>query len=238
MTVWIMLTTGSKGLDKLLGGGIGRGVLTQIYGAFATGKTTLAMQVGLLNNGKVAYIDTEGGFSPKRLATMAETRGFDKERTLQKFLVFESFDFKEQKKTISGLKKIVNEKFSLIVVDSITNHYRIEENKSAVTADLGKQLQTLFWLARKYNLGVIIINQVYFDSKHNVLKPIAEHTLGYKCKDILRLEKLRNGFRIAVLERHRFKPEGGIVYFKITDKGIEDVEKIKSSQKAPELVLL
>ncbi|WP_175060201.1 DNA repair and recombination protein RadB [Thermococcus sp. 2319x1] len=233
-----MLTTGSKSLDELLGGGIGRGVLTQVYGAFATGKTTLAMQVGLLNDGKVAYIDTEGGFSPERLATMAETRGLDKEKILQKFLIFESFDFKEQKKTISGLKKIINERFSLIVVDSITNHYRVEKNKSAVTADLGKQLQTLLWLARKYNLGVIVINQVYFDSEHNLLKPIAEHTLGYKCKDILRLEKLRDGFRIAVLERHRLKPEGGIVYFKITDKGIEDAEKIKPSQKAPELVSL
>ena len=112
----------------------------------------------------------------------------------------------------------------------ITNHYRVEENKSAITADLGKQLQVLLWLSRKYNLAVIVTNQVYFDSKQNTLKPIAEHTLGYKCKDIVRLEKLRPGLRIAVLERHRFRPEGGIVYFKITDKGIEDVEKTKSSQ--------
>ncbi|USH00551.1 DNA repair and recombination protein RadB [Thermococcus argininiproducens] len=225
-----MLTTGSKALDELLGGGIDKGVLTQIYGPFATGKTTLAMQVGLLNMGKIAYIDTEGGFSPERLAKMAESRGMDANTVLQRFLIFEIFDFKEQRKTISRLKKIVNETFSMIIVDSITNHYRVEENKSAITVDLGKQLQVLLWLSRKYNLAVIVTNQVYFDSKQNTLKPIAEHTLGYKCKDIVRLEKLRPGLRIAILERHRFRPEGGIVYFKITDKGIEDVEKTKSSQ--------
>ncbi|MCD6140217.1 MAG: DNA repair and recombination protein RadB [Thermococcus sp.] len=225
-----MLTTGSKNLDSLLGGGIEKGILTQVYGPFATGKTTLAMQIGLLNEGKVAYIDTEGGFSPERLAKMVESRDMDPNSTLQKFLIFEAFDFKEQKKTISSLKKIVNGKFSMIVVDSITNHYRVEEKKSSMTMDLGKQLQILSWLARKYNLAVIVTNQVYFDSKQNILKPLAEHIMGYKCKDILRLEKLRPGLRIAVLERHRFRPEGGIVHFKITDKGIEDIEKTKSSQ--------
>jgi DNA repair protein RadB len=28
--------------------------------------------------------------------------------------------------------------------------------------------------------------------------------------------------RAAVLERHRFRPEGGMVYLKITEKGIEE----------------
>ncbi|AHF80403.1 DNA repair and recombination protein RadB [Thermococcus paralvinellae] len=218
------LTTGSRSLDELLGGGIERGILTQVYGAFATGKTTLAMQIGLLNRGKVAYIDTEGGFSPERLKLMAETRGLNADETLQKFIIFEPQDFKEQKRIISKLKTIVNERFSLVVVDSITSHYRVEKNKQSLNVELGKQLQVLLWLARKYNLAVIVVNQVYFDSNSNSLKPIAEHTLGYKCKDILRLEKLsRPGIRIAVLERHRFRPEGGIVYFKITDKGIEDI---------------
>ena len=218
------LTTGSKSLDELLGGGIGRGVLTQVYGTFATGKTTLAMQIGLLSHGKVVYIDTEGGFSPERLKLMAEKRGFDADEVLQRFIIFEPHDFKEQKRVISKLKTMVNEKFSLIVVDSITSHYRVEKNKQSLNVDLGKQLQVLLWLARKYNLAVIVVNQVYFDSNSNSLKPIAEHTLGYKCKDILRLERLsRPGIRLAVLERHRFKPEGRIVYFKITDKGIEDV---------------
>ncbi len=219
-----LLSTGSKALDELLGGGIERKVLTQIYGPFATGKTTLAAQVGILNRGKVAYIDTEGGFSPERIALMAEGRKIEPEAVLQRFIIFEPQDFKEQKKTIARLKTIVDGSFSLIVLDSITAHYRVEENKSRLLTDLGKQLQILLWLSRKFNLGVIVINQVHFDSKAGIPKPVAEHILGYKCKDILRLDKFnRPNVRVAILERHRFKPEGGMVYFKITDRGIEDL---------------
>lgn len=219
-----LLSTGSKGIDELLGGGIEKGVLTQIYGPFASGKTTLAMQIGLLNRGKVAYVDTESGFSPERLKVMASSRGLNSEEVLQKFLLFEPENFREQGKIIARLKKVVDQRFSLVVVDSITAHYRVESNKQAGSTELSKQLQVLLWLARKYKIAVIVINQVFHDSKVDVLRPIAEQTLGYKCKDILRLERLeRPGVRIALLERHRHKPEGGMVYFKITNKGIEDV---------------
>lgn len=37
----IQLTTGSKELDKLLGGGIETGSITEIFGEFRTGKTQL-----------------------------------------------------------------------------------------------------------------------------------------------------------------------------------------------------
>nr|Q9V2F6.2 RecName: Full=DNA repair and recombination protein RadB [Pyrococcus abyssi GE5]CCE69494.1 TPA: DNA repair and recombination protein RadB [Pyrococcus abyssi GE5] len=219
------LTTGVKGLDELLGGGVARGVILQVYGPFATGKTTFAMQVGLLNEGKVAYVDTEGGFSPERLKQMAESRGLDPEKALSKFIIFEPMDLNEQRRIISKLKTVVSDKFSLVVVDSLTAHYRAEGSRDHV--ELAKQLQVLQWLARKKNVAVIVVNQVYYDSNTNTLRPIAEHTLGYRTKDILRFEKFRVGVRLAVLERHRFRPEGGIVYFKITDKGIEDVLKAK-----------
>lgn len=66
-----MLSTGTKSLDSLLGGGgfAPGGVLTQVYGPYASGKTTLALQTGLLSGKKVAYVDTEGGdFLPKDLS--------------------------------------------------------------------------------------------------------------------------------------------------------------------------
>lgn len=37
----ILLTTGSKELDKLLGGGIETGSITEVFGEFRTGKTQL-----------------------------------------------------------------------------------------------------------------------------------------------------------------------------------------------------
>ncbi|NJE02484.1 DNA repair and recombination protein RadB [Thermococcus sp. JdF3] len=218
-----MLSTGVKSLDELLGGGIAPGVLTQIYGGFATGKTTLAVQVGLLSRGKIAYIDTEGGFSPERLSQMATARGLDPEEALQRFILFTPSDFKEQRRSVGGLKKIVDGTFSLVVVDSLTAHYRVEENRRGLSAELGKQLQVLLWIARKNSIPVVIINQVHFDSRAERMKPVAEHTLNYRTKDILRLDRLNvPGLRVAVLERHRFRPEGGMVHFRITEKGIEE----------------
>ncbi|WP_297437570.1 DNA repair and recombination protein RadB [Thermococcus sp.] len=218
-----MLTTGVESLDELLGGGFAPGVLTQVYGSFATGKTTLAVQAALLSGGKVAYVDTEGGFSPERLAQMSKARGLNPEESLGRFLLFIPMDFKEQRRVIGGLKRVINREFSLVVVDSITAHYRVEESRRNLTADLGRQLQTLLWVARKHDIPIIVINQVHYDSRAGRMKPVAEHTLNYRCKDILRLDKLNGGgMRAAVLERHRFRPEGGMVYLRITEKGIED----------------
>ncbi|MBP1911203.1 DNA repair and recombination protein RadB [Thermococcus stetteri] len=220
-----MLSTGTKSLDDLLGGGFAPGVLTQVYGPYASGKTTLALQTGLLSGKKVAYVDTEGGFSPERLAQMAETRGLNPEEALSRFILFTPADFKEQRRVIGSLKKTVDDNFSLVVVDSITAHYRAEENRSGLIAELSRQLQVLLWIARKHNIPVIVINQVHFDTRTEMTKPVAEQTLGYRCKDILRLDRLpKPGLRVAVLERHRFRPEGLMAYFRITEKGIEDVE--------------
>ncbi|WP_297548572.1 DNA repair and recombination protein RadB [Thermococcus sp.] len=219
-----MLSTGSKKLDELLGGGFAPGVLTQIYGPYATGKTTLAVQTGILSGKKVAYVDTEGGFSPERLRQMAEARNLNPEEVLSRFILFTPADFKEQRRVIGSLKKVVDESFSLVVVDSITAHYRAEENRVGLLTDLSRQLQVLLWIARRQNIPVLVINQVHYDTRLERTRPVAEQTLGYRCKDILRLDKLQKpGLRLAILERHRFRPEGVMVYFRITEKGIEDV---------------
>jgi len=216
------LTTGVKSLDDILRGGFERGVLTQVYGPYATGKTTLAMQVGILNEGYVAYVDTEGGFSPERLAEIAESRGI-KEEVLERFILFTPDSFMEQLRIVGNLKKIVNRTFSLVVIDSITSLYRSEERRGLSTV-LTRQLQTLSWIARRSNVAVIVINQVHFDSRTGSTRPVAEYIMGYRCKDILRLDKLPlPGRRLAVLERHRNLPEGLMAKFKITEKGLEDV---------------
>lgn len=77
----ITLTTGSRDLDKLLGGGMETGSITEIFGEFRSGKTqichTLAVTCQLPisqggGEGKCLYIDTEGTFRPERLLAVAE----------------------------------------------------------------------------------------------------------------------------------------------------------------------
>lgn len=76
----LYLSTGSKDLDKLLGGGMETGAITELFGEFRTGKTqlchTLAVTCQLPMDrggaeGKALYIDTEGTFRPERLVEIA-----------------------------------------------------------------------------------------------------------------------------------------------------------------------
>ena len=57
-----MITTQLKKLDKVLGGGIKNGIITDIFGFRGTGKTQLALQIALnpLKNGNnVLFIKLE-----------------------------------------------------------------------------------------------------------------------------------------------------------------------------------
>lgn len=44
----IMITTGSKNLDQLLGGGIETGAITELFGEFRTGKTQLCHTLAVI----------------------------------------------------------------------------------------------------------------------------------------------------------------------------------------------
>src|SRR2546425_7223332 len=78
------LTTCSKALDELLGGGLETQAITECYGEFSAGKSQLAHQLavnvtrpeddgGL--NGDVVWIDTEQAFRPQRVRQMAHALG-------------------------------------------------------------------------------------------------------------------------------------------------------------------
>src|SRR5271157_3413766 len=94
------VSTGSKNLDDLLGGGIESWAMTEFYGEFGSGKTqichTLCVMVqgpkgqGGLDGGAV-YIDTEGTFRPERIAQIAEARDLKPDEILSKILVARAY---------------------------------------------------------------------------------------------------------------------------------------------------
>lgn len=62
------MPTGSPLLDKILGGGIPRGQITEIYGPEAGGKTTLCYSImgqAQHRGEEVVFIDAEGGYNPE-----------------------------------------------------------------------------------------------------------------------------------------------------------------------------
>lgn len=87
----VYISSGSKELDRLLGGGFETGSITEMFGEFRTGKTqvchTLAVTCQLPTEqgggaGKCLYIDTEGTFRPERLLEIAARYGLDGEQVL------------------------------------------------------------------------------------------------------------------------------------------------------------
>lgn len=77
----VFVTTGSRELDKLLGGGIETGSITELFGEFRTGKTQLCHTLAVTcqlpisqggGEGKCLYIDTEGTFRPERLLAVSK----------------------------------------------------------------------------------------------------------------------------------------------------------------------
>jgi len=80
------LSTGSSGLDRLLGGGYEEGKITEVFGASNSGKTQLAIQATVMAAAigwRSVYVDTESTFRPERVVQIAKSRGLDARAALE-----------------------------------------------------------------------------------------------------------------------------------------------------------
>ena len=217
----MLIPSGSKCIDSLLAGGIETGTVTQIYGQSGTGKTTLCLMFAknAAKNYKVAYIDTEG-LSAERVKQI-----FEDISLFSNVYVYEVYEFKEQSIALKEAEKLCrNENVKLVIVDSFTALYRSEledeERQVKVKRELTSQLTYLLGIARKYDVAVIITNQVYTDVRTGQDKPLGGTSIDHLSKIIIGLERIGDK-RIARLIKHRWLREGRSCEFIITDRGIE-----------------
>ena len=59
-----VIPTGIPQLDAVIGGGVPRGRIIEIFGAGASGKTALALHMAQQFPGPTLYVDADGGLSP------------------------------------------------------------------------------------------------------------------------------------------------------------------------------
>ncbi len=208
--------------DELLGGGLLPGVLTHVYGPPSSGKTNFALiaSVAAARTGKVVYVDAEGGFSTERLRQIA---GEKTEDTLRNILLIKPTTFEEQKVALSKVSDLVAAGgVSLVVVDSIALLYRLEEERDI--REFGRMLAKLLRIARKYEVPVLALNQVYTDYDSGRITPIGKWTNEYWSKIMLEAGVADDGTRSLILRKHVHKPAGLRVDYRITNHGIELVE--------------
>lgn len=219
------ISAGSSILNSLLEGGYEKEVISTIYGPAGSGKTLfglLTMLCVIEDEGKkVIYIDTEGGFSVERLKQLTDNY----KKILENTVFLNPTSFTEQKDNFEKLKEIVNDKIGLIVVDTVSMLYRLEMGKSEdvyeVNKALGQQLGYLNEIARKKNIPVLIMNQVYADFENqNCVKIVGGDLLRYGSKCMIELQAGQNGMRKAILRKHRSIPGEKEACFRIIDKGI------------------
>jgi DNA repair protein RadB len=221
---------------KALMRGLEPKALTSLYGAPGTGKTNICLLAAtecVRNNGKVIYIDTEGGFSIERLKQLSP----DFERILEKIEMVEPKDFTEQGTTIRSL---ADRGTDLIIVDSMAALYRLEyadskadqnsqDDKKAnsrkileANRELSLQLSILSNIAREKNIPVLITTHTFRSWETGNHEIIGGDSIKYWSKAIVFLERTsRTSERRATMVKHRYLPEGGNVKFMLVNDGIK-----------------
>jgi len=221
------LTTGCAPLDDLLGGGLEREAVTQVYGPPGAGKTTVALAAAAhvaANGGTAVYVDTEG-LSPDRFEQVLSAVADDPDAAAERIVVSEAHDFDEQAEAVKDAEGFA-ERADLVVLDSATGFYRLRrteagsENGEALR-EVARQVTHLLSLARKHELAALVTNQVYTDPDADRTRPLGGHTLEHWTATVVRLERFRGDARRAILEKHRAKPTGERARFEITDRGLE-----------------
>ena len=147
-----MISTGLKKLDQFLGGGIKEGLITDVYGSNATGKTQLALQISLnvlKNGGQVLFQDTTNEFRPERLVEMMRKQEISS-ALLEKIKVGLITNTAQQ---IQYLSKISIKNFSLIIIDNVTDLFSFEYSKKEHALE-----KHIFFMKYMHDLSNIAIN--------------------------------------------------------------------------------
>lgn len=235
------ITTCSKSLDALLGGGVETQAITEMHGAYGSGKSQLAHQLSVSAQlprekggleGKVIFIDTEQTFRPERIKQMADGLGLDPEKVLENIFVARAYNSDHQMLLIEKAEELIKkENIKLIVVDSLTSAFRSDYTGRGTLADrqqkLNRHMHKLQRLADVYNLVIYVTNQVM--SRPDVLfgdptAPIGGHIVGHQATYRVYLRKSKEDKRIAKLIDSPNLPEGETV-FRVLLEGIRDVEE-------------
>ena len=195
-----MIKTGLKELDQFLGGGIKEGLVTNISGQSATGKTQLAFQICLnaLHSGKdVLFQDTTGEFRPERLLEMMQLQKINPS-LLDKIKVSRITNTAQQ---IQCFSKIPLKSYSLIIVDSVTDLFSFEYSKKEQSLEkhisFMKYMQNLSSIAIDGKIPIIITNMVRTINKHE--KENLEESISMYTHTKIKLSKNSDGYLCQVI---------------------------------------
>ncbi|MBI3033379.1 DNA repair and recombination protein RadA [Candidatus Woesearchaeota archaeon] len=233
----IRLSTGSNAFDTILAGGFETGAITECYGQYGSSKTQVAHQLCVnmikqIPDAVAVYLDTENTFRPERIIQFAKGVGLDPERVLKQIKVARAYNSDHQMVLAEQVEELITKKnlnVKLIVVDSLTAHFRAEYVGRGTLADrqqkLNKHMHVLAKLADVYNLCVYVTNQVMARPDQFFGDPtesIGGHIVGHNSTFRIYLRKGKKGTRVAKLLDAPNLADAEAV-FVVKEEGIRDV---------------
>jgi DNA repair protein RadA len=236
------LSTGYQELDNLLGGGFETKVITEIFGEYGSGKTQMGHLMAaktLINpdfkNPVVFYIDSENSFRPNRVRDFLSGLEIKDEKEQDKFLknlkVARATSTDEQMFLFEKIGKMITEQklnVKLIVVDSLTSHFRAEFIGRGTLAErqqlLNSHMHVMMKIADLHNLAVYVTNQVMAKPDQIFGDPtesIGGHIVSHASSCRMYLRKGKKGSRVIRLVDSPDLPDGEAC-FRITSDGITE----------------
>ncbi|KNZ75030.1 Meiotic recombination protein dmc1 [Termitomyces sp. J132] len=243
-----LISTGSKVVDGILGGGIMSQSITEVYGEFRTGKTQLAHTMSV-----VAQLPPDLGgaagktFRPDRIRSIADRFGVDGNMALENILYARAFNSEHQMELINecSMRFAEDKDFRLLVynlysyaaglkiIDSIMALFRVDYSGRGELSErqqkLAQMLSKLTKLSEEYNIAILLTNQVQSDPGATMtfvaggaLKPIGGHILSHASATRIFLRKGRAEERVAKLVDSPDRPESEASY-KLDEGGWADV---------------
>ncbi len=208
-------------------------------------------------NGEVVWIDTENTFRPERIADIVcenelipikkrkkgEKAVPENEMDLVKFLdritVARASSASHQELVLEQMaqqlkletedKKAGDPRIVLVIVDSLTTHFRSEYlgrgQLAPRQAELGKFLHKVSRIAEVYNIAVVVTNQVLSnpDPFGNPIRPVGGNIVAHTSTYRVWLRKGTKGKRIAKMDDSPMHAQNEVV-FESDVKGVVDAD--------------
>lgn len=231
------VSTGSTNFDNLMGGGFETGSITECFGEFGSGKTQIGhlIAVNLLKTdptATVVYLDTENTFRPERIIQFAQGASLDPNEVLNSIMVARAYNSDHQMLLAEKIESLITERkknVRLVIVDSLTSHFRAEFIGRGTLAErqqkLNRHMHTLAKIAGAHNICVYVTNQVmarpdmfFGDPTTSIGGHIVAHASTYR----VYLRKGKKGTRVAKLIDAPALPDGEAV-FEVMEGGLRDV---------------
>ena len=231
------LSTSSKAFDQLMDGGFETGAITECFGQYGSSKTQIAHQLAVnvqkqFPGSYAVYIDTENTFRPERIIQFCKGAELESDDVLKHIKVARAYNSDHQMLLAEKVEDLIKKQgldVKLVIVDSLTAHFRAEFVGRGTLADrqqkLNKHMHVLSRLAATHNLCVYVTNQVMAKPDMFFGDPTAAiggNIVGHNSSTRIYLRKGKKGTRVAKLIDSPHLPDGEAI-FKVTENGLEDV---------------